>query len=73
VKGNENGDVPKTHKRNLVNSRKSNATTRICRTWPKVKGKARARHLHAINVVVQTTLPKNADALNIWLNYTKNP
>jgi hypothetical protein len=38
---------------------------------PKVKAKAKARHLHAINVVIQTTLPENAEPLNIWLNYTK--
>jgi hypothetical protein len=48
----------KTHKRNLVNSRKAITMTRPWRTEPKVKGKARANHLHAINVVVQTILPK---------------
>jgi hypothetical protein len=61
----------KTNTRNLVNSRKVNATTRTRIIGPKVKGKARARHLHAINVVVQTTFPENAEPLNIWLSYTK--
>jgi hypothetical protein len=46
----------------VVNLRKANATAR---TWPKVKGNARARHLHTINVVVQTILPKNAEPINI--------
>jgi hypothetical protein len=64
---------PTTITRNLVNSRKANTTVRIWRTWPKVKGKAKARHLHAINIVVQTTLLGNAEPLNTWLNYTKDP
>jgi hypothetical protein len=59
----------KTNTRNLVNLIKANATVR---TWPKVKAKAKARHLHAINVVVQTILLENVEPLNIWLSYTKN-
>jgi hypothetical protein len=30
-------------------------------------------HFHAINVVVETTLPENVEPLNIWLNYKKIP
>jgi hypothetical protein len=59
-----------TNTRNLVNYK--NATARTWRTEPKVKGKAKARHSHAINVVVQTILPENVAPLNIWFNYTKN-
>jgi hypothetical protein len=61
----------KTNIRNLVNSRKANAMARIWRTGSEVKGKARARHLHVINVVVQIILPDNVEPINIWLNYTK--
>jgi hypothetical protein len=50
----------KTNTRKLINLRKVKATARTWRISPKVKGKARARYLHAINVVVQTTLPENA-------------
>jgi hypothetical protein len=60
----------KTNTRYLINSRKLNTTA--IRTETKVKEKARARYLHAINVVVQTTLAENAEPLIIWLNYTKN-
>jgi hypothetical protein len=40
-----------TIKRNLVNSRRANTTAKIRRIEPKIKGKAKARHLHVINVV----------------------
>jgi hypothetical protein len=46
----------KTNTQNLVNSRKANTMARTWRIGPKAKGKAKARHLHAINVVIQTTL-----------------
>jgi hypothetical protein len=71
MKGNEKVIDLKIHKRNLVNLRKANAMVKTWRTEPKVKRKSRARHLHAINVVVQTILPENAKPLNIWLSYTK--
>jgi hypothetical protein len=45
-----------TIKRNLINSRKTNVMAKTRRTEPKVKEKGKARHLHAINVVVPTTL-----------------
>jgi hypothetical protein len=61
----------KTNIRNLVNSRKANAMARTWRTGSEVKGKARARHLHVIKVVVQIILPDNVEPINIWLNYTK--
>jgi hypothetical protein len=48
----------KNNTRNLINLRKINTIVRTRRIGPKVKGKARARHLHAINVVIQTTLPE---------------
>jgi hypothetical protein len=48
-----------TIKRNPVNSRRANAMTKTRRTKPKVKGKA--RYLHAINVVVQTTLLESVE------------
>jgi hypothetical protein len=50
-----------TIKRNLVNSRRANTMIKIRRTEPKVKGKAKAKHLHAMNVVVQTTLLENTE------------
>jgi hypothetical protein len=59
----------KNYTRNLVNSRKTNATARTRRIRSKVKGKG--KHLHAINVVVQTILLENAEPLKIWLSYTK--
>jgi hypothetical protein len=62
-----------TIKRSLVNSRRANTTAKTRRTEPKVKEKGRAKHLHAINVVVQTTLLENAEPLNTWLNCTKDP
>jgi hypothetical protein len=61
-----------TIKRSLINSRKANATTKTRRTEPNVKGKGKTKLLHAINVVVQTTLLRNAETLNTWLNYTKD-
>jgi hypothetical protein len=41
----------------------------------RTKGKERekARLLNTISVVVQTTLQRNAELPNTWLNYTKNP
>jgi hypothetical protein len=33
----------------------------------------KAKHLHVINVAVQTTLLRNAELLNTWLNCTKDP
>jgi hypothetical protein len=57
--------------RNLVNSIRANMQE--YKEQSQAKGKAKARHSHAINVVVKTTLPENAAALNIWLSYTKNP
>jgi hypothetical protein len=48
-----------TIKRNLVNSRRANAMTKTRRTEPKDKGKA--RYLHAIIVVVQTTLLESVE------------
>jgi hypothetical protein len=64
---------PTTIKRNLVNFREANTTVKTWRTEPKVNGKAKAKHLYAINVVVQTTLLRNTEPLNTWLNYTKDP
>jgi hypothetical protein len=55
----------KPHKRNLVNSKKANTIARTRRIEPKVKEKAWARYLRAINMVVQTILPENVEPLNI--------
>jgi hypothetical protein len=54
-----------TIKRNLINSRKTNVMAKTRRTGPKVKEKGKARHLHAINVVVPTTLLESVEPLNI--------
>jgi hypothetical protein len=59
-----------TIKRSLVNSRKANTTAKTRRIEPKVKAKAKLSL--AINVVVQTTLLRNAEPLNTWLNCTKD-
>jgi hypothetical protein len=64
---------PTIIKRSFVNSRMANATTKIRRTKANVKEKGKEKHLHAINVVVQTTLLGNAEPLNTWLNCTKDP
>jgi hypothetical protein len=63
----------RTIKRNLVNSRMTNAIARTRRVEPKVKEKGKSKLLNAINVVVQTTLLRNAELLNTWLNCTKDP
>jgi hypothetical protein len=79
VKGNKKGDGSNNHQFFLVNSRRANITTKTRRTETKVKGKAKtktktkARHLHAINVVSQTTWLESAEHLNIWLSCTKDP
>jgi hypothetical protein len=70
-KGNKKVMDPTTIKRSLVNSRRANAMAKTRRTEPKDKGKAKL--LHAINVVVQTTLLRNAEPRNTWLNCTKDP
>jgi hypothetical protein len=62
-----------TIKRSLVNLRKANAMAKTRRIEPKVKGKGKAMLLHVINVVVQTTLLRNTEPLNTWLNCTKDP
>jgi hypothetical protein len=54
-----------TIKRNLINSRKTNIMAKTRRTEPKVKEKGKTRHLHAINVVVPTTLLESVEPLNI--------
>jgi hypothetical protein len=66
VKGNERMDAT-TIKRSLVNLKRANAMAKTRRTEPKDKVKL----LHTINVVVQTTLLKNVEPLNTWLNCTK--
>jgi hypothetical protein len=71
VKGNKKVMDRTTIKKSLVNSRMTNTMAKTRRTESKVKGKA--NHLHAINVVVQTTLLRNAEPLNTWLNCTKDP
>jgi hypothetical protein len=62
-----------TIKRNLVNSRKTNTTAKTRRIEQKVKAKGNSKLSHAINVVVQTTLLRNAEPPNTWLNCTKDP
>jgi hypothetical protein len=73
VKGNEKVMNPTTIKRSLVNSRKANVTAKTGRIETNVKKKGKAKLLHAINVVVQTTFLRNIEPLNTWLNCTKDP
>jgi hypothetical protein len=63
---------PTTIKRNLMNSRMANATTKIGRIEPKVMEEGKTKLLNAINVVVQTILLKNIEHPNTWLNCTKD-
>jgi hypothetical protein len=71
VKGKEKVDGSNNIKTNLVNSRMVNARTR--RIEPMVKEKGKTKLLNATNVVVQTTLLRNAKFPNTWLNCTKDP
>jgi hypothetical protein len=51
----------------------ANATVRIRRIKPKVKEKGKSKLVNATNVVVQTTLLRNAKLPDTWLNSTKDP
>jgi hypothetical protein len=73
VKSNRKGDGSKNQHKKFGKFKKGKRNGRNMENRSKGKGKAKARYLYAINVVVQTILLENAEPLNIWLNYTKNP
>jgi hypothetical protein len=52
---------PTTIKRNLVNSKMANITTKTRRIEPKSKEMGKGNVLNAIYVVAQTTLLRNAE------------
>jgi hypothetical protein len=52
---------PTTIKRNLVNSKMANITTKTRRIEPKAKEMGKGNVLNAIYVVAQTTLLRNAE------------
>jgi hypothetical protein len=73
VESNEKGGGSKNQHNKFGKFKKGKRNDKNMKNRAKGKGKAKARHLHVINVVVQTTLLENAEPLNIWLNYIKNP
>jgi hypothetical protein len=70
---NEKGDGPKNPQKKFGKIKKDKHNSKNMKNGAKGPGKARARHLHVINVVVQIILPENIEPPNIWLNYIKNP
>jgi hypothetical protein len=72
LKGNKKFDGSNNHQKKFGKF-KANAMAKTRRIEPKVKGKGKAMLLHVINVVVQTTLLRNTEPLNTWLNCTKDP
>jgi hypothetical protein len=74
VKGNEKGDGSNNHQMKFGKLKKGKHNSKNMKNRAKGQGKKeRQKLLHAINVMVQTSLLRNVEPLNTWLNYTKDP
>jgi hypothetical protein len=73
VKGNEKDGGSNNHQKKFGKFKKGKRNSKNKKNKAKGQKKGKTKHLHAINVVVQTTLLGNVKPLNTWLNYTKDP
>jgi hypothetical protein len=73
MKGNEKVDGSKTPQKKFGKFKKGKCNSKNMKNRAKGQGKSKGKAFTCHKCGGQTILPENAEPLNIWLNYTKNP